>query len=331
MARLFLPPAVVAVLACAAVFFIGGAGAFLTVLLLSILEIALSFDNAIVNAEILRRTNAFWRRRFLTWGIIIAVVGARLVLPLLLVAAAAWASPFLVAKLAFSDGAAYAALLSGAHFAINAFGASFLLLLALRYFFDSEKTVHWIRAIEKQLSRLGDVEALEVAIVLWVVLIVSGFIALPERAAVLIAGIAAVLLSVAIEAFVRYFSKMGGGTRSHGFFLFVYLNILDSAFSLDGVAGAFALTFSLPLIVVGLGIGAYFVRTLTVYLVEHRVLESLRYIEHGAYWAIFGLAFSMFVNLFLSVPEIVTGTAGAAFMLAAYVSSVRVGRADVVH
>jgi hypothetical protein len=156
---------------------------------------------------------------------------------------------------------------------------------------------------------------------LWLILILSAFIPLPERAPVLIAGIVAALLSVAIEAFVRYFSKRGG--QGHGLALFIYLNVLDSAFSLDGVVGAFALTFSLPLIVAGLGIGALYVRTLTLYLVEHRVLESLRYIEHGAYWAIFGLALSMLANLFLAIPEIVTGTIGALFMVAAYASSVR--------
>ncbi|MEK9177041.1 MAG: DUF475 domain-containing protein, partial [Patescibacteria group bacterium] len=96
-----------------------------------------------------------------------------------------------------------------------------------------------------------------------------------------------------------------------------------SAFSLDGVVGAFALTSAIPVIAVGLGIGAYFVRSLTIYMVRERTLETLRYLEHGAHWAIFGLAGSMFANLIVEVPELVTGGIGFVFLVAAYYSSLR--------
>ncbi|HUQ30397.1 MAG TPA: DUF475 domain-containing protein, partial [Candidatus Paceibacterota bacterium] len=80
---------------------------------------------------------------------------------------------------------------------------------------------------------------------------------------------------------------------------------------------------SLIIIAVGLGIGAYFVRALTVYFVERNTLTTLQYLEHGAHWAIFGLAASMYASLFLEVPELITGTIGLAFVTAAYYSSLR--------
>ena len=81
---------------------------------------------------------------------------------------------------------------------------------------------------------------------------------------------------------------------------------------------------------IGLGIGAYFVRSLTLYLTEHKILDSLVFIEHGAYWAIFGLALSMFTGLVVNVPEFVTGSVGLLFMCAAYVSSVRAGKRGIL-
>ena len=106
-----------------------------------------------------------------------------------------------------------------------------------------------------------------------------------------------------------------------GLTLFIYLNILDSAFSLDGVIGAFALTKNLIIIMVGLGIGAYFVRAITLYFVKHNTLTELKYLEHGAHWAILGLAIAMLANLVIHVPEVVTGLIGLCFVLVAYHSS----------
>ena len=91
--------------------------------------------------------------------------------------------------------------------------------------------------------------------------------------------------------------------------------------SLDGVIGAFAITSNLPVIIAGLGIGALFVRAFTVALVRAKTLETLPYLEHGAHYAIFGLALSMLVGIFIHVPEAVTGLIGAVFIFFAYISS----------
>lgn len=329
MLKIFAIPMAVSLVILATVLIFGGLTAFLTVALLSLLEVALSFDNAVVNAQTLKHMSPRWQKRFLTWGMLIAVLGTRLLLPILVVSIAAWMSPLLVASLAFSDGGAYAALISGTRSAIAAFGGGFLSMVSLRYFFDEGKTVHWIRGIEKHLARLGSIEAMEVFVTA-LLLSIAAFFAAPEaREVIFIAGVAGVMLSVAIDNLMRRFSMPSVDIAARSLGLFIYLELFDSAFSLDGVVGAFALTTAIPLIVIGLGIGAYFVRSLTLYLTEHRILDSLVFIEHGAYWAIFGLALSMLVGLVITVPEFVTGTVGALFMVAAYLSSVR-ARADMV-
>ncbi len=326
MSRFFIVPALVSLGVLGLVFWWSGFSAFFTVAVLSLLEIALSFDNAVVNAKVLKRMSPLWRKRFLTWGIAIAVVGTRLVLPVLIVSVTAWASPLIVAKLAVADGRAYGDLIGEARYAIAAFGGAFLSMVSLRYFLDREKTVHWIHGVERRLSALGDIEALEIVITL-ILLSALAFFADPSvRAPIIVAGIIGVGLSVVIESAMHVLSLSGEHTAAHGIGLFVYLNILDSAFSLDGVVGAFALTTLIPLIVVGLGIGAYFVRLLTVYMTERGTLDSLVFIEHGAYWAIFGLALSMFASLIVPVPEFVAGSIGLLCIFAAYVSSVRTRR-----
>jgi hypothetical protein len=298
-----------------------GPTALLTAVLLIVLEITLSFDNAVVNAQVLKHMSALWQRAFLTWGIFIAVFGTRFLLPILIVAAVAWASPWEIGKLALLDPIRYGELLDNARFAIYAFGASFLLMVALKYFLDDTKTVHWFHVLEEHLTLWGRIEAVEIALGLSVVTGVS-FVSEEMRATVLTAGVVGVILFVLMQGITSTFSVETKGTvAASGLALFVYLNVLDSAFSLDGVVGAFALTSSIPVIAVGLGIGAYFVRSLTVYMVKQHTLGTLRYLEHGAHWAIFGLSASMFANLFISVPEIVTGTIGLVFLVAAYFSS----------
>ncbi len=321
--RIFIFPAIVSVVAFSAVFAWGGLSAFFLVVLLTILETTLSFDNAVVNAKVLKRMTPQWQSRFLTWGILIAVFGTRFIFPIFIVAAAAWLSPYAVTMLAFYDPVAYGERLADARVAISAFGSAFLLLVSLKYFFNKRKTVHWIDMIERHLSRWGGIEAIEIALVL-AVLLGCAFLVPAEAATLLIAGIIGVVLFIMIEGIAQSFEmETGSAVAVGGAALFVYLNVLDSAFSLDGVIGAFAITSSLPTIIVGLGIGALFVRTFTVYLVRAKTLETLRYLEHGAHWAIFGLALSMLFGIFVHVPEAITGLIGLVFIVFAYISSRR--------
>ncbi|MEK7100042.1 MAG: DUF475 domain-containing protein [Patescibacteria group bacterium] len=318
----FLVPTVVSIVLLTGVFIWLGPFAFLTAVLLTILEVTLSFDNAVVNARVLENMSEVWRRRFLTWGMIIAVFGTRLVLPIIIVSASVWVDPWTVAKLAAFDPNAYSHLLESAKHAIYSFGAAFLIMVALKYFFDESKEMHWIGAIEKHLSRWGRIEAIEIGLAL-ITLVGFSYLVPEEQGVVLASGTIGIVLFIAMQGLASSFSEGVSKAGAAGLSLFLYLNVLDSAFSLDSVVGAFALTTAIPVIVVGLGIGAYFVRSLTIYFVEKKTLDTLVYLEHGAHWAIFGLAVSMFAGLLLEVPEIITGGVGLAFVAAAYYSSLR--------
>ncbi|MFA5997945.1 MAG: DUF475 domain-containing protein [Candidatus Paceibacterota bacterium] len=321
--RFFLIPGLVSLLILAGVGAVYGSLALFTAILLTILEITLSFDNAVVNARVLQKMSPLWQRRFLTWGIFVAVFLTRAVLPIVIVSASVMLSPALVAALALFDPVQYAELLHGSKHIIAAFGGIFLTMVGLKYFFDEEKETHWIHHIEHRLSQWGSIEALEIAITL-IILANLAFFAPSDSAGILLAGIVAIILFIVVQGVANSFAaSTKRAAAAAGLALFVYLNVLDAAFSLDSVVGAFALSTSIPIIVVGLGIGAYFVRALTVYMVHHGTLARIIYIEHGAHWAILGLAGAMFAGIFVDVPEPITGLIGLLFVGSAYLSSIR--------
>lgn len=316
----FLWPIIISIAGFLAVWYQAGFSALFIVVILSILEVTLSFDNAVVNAKVLERMSPVWQQRFLTWGIAIAVFGSRFILPILIVSIAVWASPWYVTKLAFTDPKTYGELLEGVYGSITAFGGIFLMMVSLKYFFNKAKEKHWIASIERHLVKWGRFEAIEIALALTLITTLSFFTSF-DQAEVLVAGILGLVLFVVIEGLAGSLSIEAGGVARSGLALFMYLEILDVAFSLDGVIGAFALTTNLLIIVVGLGIGAFFVRALTLYFVQQKTLTELVYLEHGAHWAILGLAAAMLTNLVVHVPEVVTGLIGLCFVVLSYRSS----------
>jgi len=319
----FVFPVLLSIVVLGAIYVWGGFSAFILALLLTVLEVTLSFDNAVVNARILARMDAKWQQRFLTWGILIAVVLTRFVFPILIVAASVMTAPWIIAQMALNDPKHYGELLESAHYAISSFGGAFLLMVSLKYFFDVRKDIHWIRSIERHIARWGRIEAIEIGLALMLLMLIAAFVPL-HAATILFAGIIGIVLFIVMQGIANSFSVEAGSTVvAGGAVLFVYLNVLDAAFSLDGVIGAFAITSQLPIIVAGLGIGAYFVRTLTVHLVRQKTLDTLVYLEHGAHWAILGLSVAMLASLFYRVPEVITGLVGIVFVLAAYWSSVK--------
>jgi len=320
MLKLFLAPTLVSFVALGAVFLWGGVGALLLAIALVVLEITLSFDNAVVNAKVLKEMSALWQRRFLTWGILISVVGTRFFLPIIIVSIVAMVSPIAITLLAFTDPVEYTRLLTGAEASIKAFGGAFLLMVSLKFFFDIGKTIHWIAVVERHLSKWGSIEAVEAALAM-LLLVVLSFFSHESAVTILRSGLIGVILFIVIEGVASGLKVESKHVVRSGAVLFVYLNLLDSAFSLDGVIGAFALTTALPIIMVGLGIGAYFVRALTVFLVRAKTLDTLVYLEHGAHWAIFGLAMAMFAGLVVHVPEALTAIIGLGFIMFSYISS----------
>ncbi len=308
----------------------GTLGTVFVVAVLAILETSLSFDNAVVNATVMRDMTPLWRHRFLTWGMALAVFGMRFVFPLVVVSVVARIGPLEALRLAAFAPAEYARLLQSARVGLGAFGGTFLGMVCLKFFFDSEKEVHWIRLLETGLTRLGKFESVELGLMM---LAVYGFsLVVPEYEArtFLVAGLFGLVTFIAVDA-VGTAMEVDPSARSDlhraGLAGFLYLNVLDASFSFDGVIGAFALTNNLFVIAIGLGVGAMFVRSLTIMLVERGTLESYRYLEHGAFYAVGALALLMMVGTVVEVPQAVTGLLGAGFIGLALWSSIRFTRA----
>lgn len=284
---------------------------------LSLLEVSISFDNAVVNATVLRKMTPVWQRRFLTWGILIAVFGMRLVFPLLIVCISAAVGPIEALKIATFEPQRYAEMMMAVHHEVAAFGGAFLALVALKYFFDAGKEVHWIHFIEAPLARWGRVDVIEVGIVLVGLWVLSKTLPPTEGFAVLQSGVAGIITFVGVEALGEMLQTPDGdGIDPHkaSLGMFLYLEVLDASFSFDGVIGAFAITNHLFLIAIGLGIGALFVRSLTIMMVEKGALDAFVFLEHGAFWAVGALATIMFLGIHFHIPEIITGLIGVTFI-----------------
>ena len=303
---------------------------FLIGAVLAVLEISLSFDNAIVNANKLKTMTPEWQHRFLTWGIVIAVFGMRIVFPLMIVVIAAKIGPWAAIQLAATDPARYAELIGEAHLPIAAFGGSFLMLVGLNYFFDQSKEVDWIAGIERQLRKVGAVRGMEVGFVLLFVLLFTILLPVEEERRFMFAAIWGIVTYLAVDALGHILDRWGQATAATagkaGLGAFLYLEVLDASFSFDGVIGAFALTQNLFLIAIGLGIGAMYVRSMTVMLVERGTLAEFRYLEHGAFWSILILSIVMFAQSMWHIPEVFTGLGGAFVIGLSLLSSLRWNR-----
>jgi hypothetical protein len=299
------------------------------VAVLGVLEVSLSFDNAVVNATVLQEMDAVWRRRFLTWGIAIAVFGMRIVFPVAIVAIIAKIGPIDALTMAVGEPTKYSETLTSAHISVSAFGGAFLAMVGLKHFFDAEKEVHWIEVVERPLTKLGRIEAMALGVVMVLLWGVSSQLADHERVEFLVAGIFGLVTYIAVDgigAVLDMQSAASGAATRSGLGAFLYLEVLDASFSFDGVIGAFALSTNIFVIAIGLGIGAMFVRSLTIMLVDKGTLTEYRYLEHGAFYAIVALGVIMFLKTFMHVPEVVTGLIGAGFIALSFWSSIQYNR-----
>jgi len=296
---------------------------------LAILEISLSFDNAVVNAGVLKDMSEFWRKLFLTVGILIAVFGMRLVFPIAIVAVTADMSTGDTINMALKDPQRYSEVLSSVYPVIAAFGGVFLLMVFLNFMFDKNKETHWLGPLEARLTRLAKFDAISVMLALAVVFSTQWWVPLADQSRVFVAGVSGILLYLAVDALGALFSDEEEGdaavktVKRTGFGAFMYLEVLDASFSFDGVIGAFAITRDVVIIMLGLAIGAIFVRSMTIYLVEKGTLGAYVYLEHGAHYAIGALAVIMLMGTVFHVPEVITGLIGIGFIAASVISSVR--------
>lgn len=314
-----------------------GPSALLIALVLILVEITFSFENAIINAKVLSGVSKFWRTIFLTVGILIAVFGMRLVFPIVIVAITANLPMTEVVNLALNQPEKYADELHDAHVSIAAFGGMFLMMLSLHFFFDPSRKVRWINIIEKPLQDMSR-WWLYTAVSMVTLSILSLLPSNPEPGETFTAGLIGIVTYIAIRGLAELFArrqnhKMGQGLKTGmaGFMAFLYLEVLDASFSFDGVIGAFAVTKDVLLIAIGLGIGALWVRSLTIFMVEHKVLHAYRYLEHGAHYTIGVLSVVLLTGIFFDIPEVIAGVMGLAIVGSSIMSSIHASRAEHTH
>ena len=299
------------------------------VVVLAVLEISLSFDNAVVNASILGQMEAVWRKRFLTWGMLIAVFGTRIAFPLAIVGFSAGLGPSAAIHLSLVEPARYEAIVTHAHLSIAGFGGAFLGLVGLGFFMNPEKDVHWLGWLEARLKAAGALKAGEVVLVLVALLGIAHGLDDGDARQFLVGGLLGIVSYIAVESIGALLEgretarAMAGAAVKSGLASFLYLNMLDASFSLDGVIGAFALSNNMVIIALGLSVGAIYVRSLTLLLVKHGALNAYRYLEHGAFWAILALAVIMLGSAVIEVPAAVTGLIGAVLIAASLGWSLR--------
>lgn len=312
-----------------AVLFGLGTAALVTTLILLVIEITFSFENAIINAKVLNTLSKFWQNMFLSIGIIIAIFGMRIIFPIAIVAISTGLAWKEVLNLALNDPDAYAIKLAQAQPSIMAFGSAFLFMLAFSFFSDNTRTTLWLKKPERIMQRLNSrwAPAVLTAAIVGIVAILSD-----HSSAMLTAGSIGIVTYIAIHGLAEFFGTLqakkpnSSGLKKVGlaaFVTFLYLELLDASFSLDGVIGAFAITDKVILIAAGLGAGALWVRSMTVFMVRRGTLQSYRYIEHGAHYTVLMLAIIMLIAEPLHIPEAAAGIAGLIIIVASLVASTK--------
>ena len=302
--------------------FIGGIHALYIVALLAILEVSLSFDNAVVNAKVLETMEVKWQKRFITWGIPIAVFGMRFLFPVIIVAIASGMGIFETFNIALNEPLKYKTTLESVQTLIYAFGGSFLMMVFLHFIFETDREEKWITIIESSdmLGKMGEMKSIQMLLTTTIGIII---VFATESYQIALAYSMGIVLYSLIASLDDIFNV--NGVRS-GIMGFLYLEVLDASFSFDGVIGAFALSSDIFVIMIGLGIGAMFVRSLTLYMLEKKTLTEYRYLEHGAHYAIFALATIMLAEIFVHIDEVVVGTVGVMFIAVATYNSVQANK-----
>lgn len=288
----------------------------LTILGLSLFEIITSIDNAIINAEVLRGMTQKARRWFLLWGFLFAVFVVRGFLPLFIV----WlANPQLglidVFFAAFSQDPKIAQAITATSPLLLLGGGIFLIFLFFNWLFIEPKNygLRGERFFQAQGAWFFAVVSILLTIIVWFAL---------QKDPML--GFAAVVGSTAF--FIIHGFKQFAEEQERKLILgnmsdiskIAYLEVLDSTFSIDGVIGAFAFTFSIPLILIGNGLGAIVLRKLTISNIER--IKKYIYLKNGAMYSILFLGSIMILDSFgyhipaWISPVITFGTVGYFFL-----------------
>lgn len=272
----------------------------LTVLGLCVFEIITSIDNAVINAEVLSTMSKRGRRIFMTWGFLFAVVVVRGLLPLLIIWIAnpslglvgALVGTFTNPELAKSSLEKSAPVLLMA-------GGTFLTFLFFSWLFIEPKNfgLRPERFFQRQGAWFFAIVSILLTLIVWFSLKIN-----PLMAFGAVIGSTAFFI---IHGFKQYAEEkekeLLSGNKSDASKI-AYLEVLDSTFSIDGIIGAFAFTFSVPLIFIGNGLGALILRRLTVSNIER--IKKYKYLKNGAMYSIFFLGIIMVLDSFgFHIPE----------------------------
>jgi hypothetical protein len=204
----------------------------------------------------------------------------------------------------------------------------FLLMVFFSFIFDERRELHWLGYIEKKMASFGKLEAIEIILALGLLLTMHNWLPEAIHLKALVAGIYGVMLFVIVDSLAALFEdeeegeEVSEAIKKGSVMSFLYLEVLDASFSFDGVIGAFAITKDVVIIMLGLAIGAMYVRSLTVYLVRKGTLDEYVFLEHGAHYAIGSLAAIMLISMTHHISEVVTGLVGAVLIGLSVVSSI---------
>ncbi len=274
----------------------------LTLVGLALFEVIISVDNAIINAEVLSTMSRRARRWFLLWGLFIAVFMVRGLLPWFIL----WlSSPTLGFMGSFtasfsSDPVVVEAIKQSAPILLIG-GGTFLVLLFL----------HWIFLEPKHYGLMGEDFMHKQGV--WFYAAASIFLAgivwfavqkHPLMAFAAVIGSTVFFITHGFKENAEQAEKelLEGARGTSDMSKILYLEVIDATFSIDGILGAFAFTFAIPLILIGNGIGALFVRQFTVSNI--RTVKKYKYLKNGAMYSIFALGVVMVAESFgAHIPE----------------------------
>ncbi len=318
--------------------------------ILSVLELSLSFDNAVINALILVNMTIFWRKMFITWGMLIAVFGMRLLFPILIVYTTTDLGFIEAFTLSINNPSAYETIIQNSHHILMSFGGTFLLMVFLTFLFDEEREVHWIAFIEKRAAKWASLGEIKIASVMIIMSIIGYFapsevlagerVLTIDKSEIILGMVYGVTLFVIIELIRGMLEgkdeaeneiegvkkEAQANAVKGGFASFLYLELIDASFSFDGVLGAFAVTQNIIIMMIGLGVGAFAVRSLTLLLVDRQTVQEYKYLEHGAMWSIGMLAVSMIIQIFVHLPSVVITTIAILPITVAFINSVQINK-----
>lgn len=266
----------------------------LIILGLSLFEVITSIDNAIINAEVLGTMGAKARRWFLTWGILIAVFAVRGFLPLLIIwAANPGIGPIGALTATFSNDPHVQEAIEKTSPLLLLGGGTFLIFLFFNWLFLEPKNfgLRGESFFQAQGAWFFAVVSILLTIIVWFALQED-----PMMAFAAVVGSTAFFIIHGFRQFAEQEEKkmMEGGMSDISKVL--YLEVLDTTFSIDGVIGAFAFTFSVPLILLGNGLGAITLRQLTIRNIER--IKKYRYLKNGAMYSILALGTIMLLDSF---------------------------------